>query len=859
MSTQRTVCLWIVLVVATQATTNAHAQLITGGESLIEKYNPFRQTDLSEPLTVLELSKRLDCIGEKMRNDGLVVIKRPDVFSQARMTHFRTDFENQMMKDLVTFHLVLSARINRLDAATTTQSTSLAASLAAPGTANVHTGGAGSASSSPSASSGLPPVPTLPSNGMVAPGTSATLDPNKNAFANVGVDLSNPLALVNSSTAAAMNLGVEPTVYLDEKKRFLDHLNQIRRINHGPDQNDSSGYGLYLLRMPVSITPGECTYHGHGAELAVTVEHEFPPDFLKSAFRNLVINDLVDQLGPVVYEVIRSGVLLKMEDLHKQQQLAKEFPTLLVRQKAELRNEIVAQTIAFKDRKPQRRRLFVYPLADFILHYPPTAKRMDRSTLDAVVQRLAVLLWAREKTGGDEDALKATRSGMKERTTRYLTGQNPTPVDYEHIADNVDDMLSKVAASGDKDQVLVDFLDQLFQTKQPDELELLRKISGPVARVMEAMDQTQEAIKQAENLGANLRLSLPSTRNPKVRYPVPPQEVLSVFLEENIYVIAEDVKKSLLTKVPRATDVRNYLRHSLYAAFDVMDGKPNSRGEALLNDIWLLSSICEAVAKRDFGKGGSLRKAFEDFVQRLKTVQTRIKDEKEQTTYPIVALCWAVAVDASLLDDALHEWIPKVFAANEVDLAVPEEMHFYVQDEALANGANTVFQEWVKYRWPLITFAVDPVAEQQNIADSFTLQRDLQLALSFAFATGQISFSQMNTFRRQIQQSSDTIALNRTVTGFTHGNDTFGFRFTPRFQNPPQQRTNIGVIASQLIGGGPGPDYGTRKSKLEPGMRELTVTVLAPSFMPTLRMQVLEQLVQAHRSGAPDFPHETHA
>jgi hypothetical protein len=69
--------------------------------------------------------------------------------------------------------------------------------------------------------------------------------------------------------------------------------------------------------MPVSITPGECTYQGHGAEVALTVEHEFPPDFLRSTIRNLIVNDLVDQLGPVVYEVIRSGALEKLETLHQ--------------------------------------------------------------------------------------------------------------------------------------------------------------------------------------------------------------------------------------------------------------------------------------------------------------------------------------------------------------------------------------------------------------------------------------------------------------------------------------------------------------------------------------------------------------
>src|SRR5208337_2915518 len=95
--------------------------------------------DPSVPLTVSELCKRLDCIAEQLRDDGLVVVKQPDVFSQARLTRFRNDFDNQMSTDLGNFHLVLAARINRLDAATTTQTTALSAALSAPGTTNMTT------------------------------------------------------------------------------------------------------------------------------------------------------------------------------------------------------------------------------------------------------------------------------------------------------------------------------------------------------------------------------------------------------------------------------------------------------------------------------------------------------------------------------------------------------------------------------------------------------------------------------------------------------------------------------------------------------------------------------------------------
>ena len=177
---------------------------------------------------------------------------------------------------------------------------------------------------------------------------------------------------------------------------------------------------------------------------------------------------------------------------------------------------------------------------------------------------------------------------------------------------------------------------------------------------------------------------------------------------------------------------------------------------------------------------------------------------------PIAPLCWAIAVDAALLDEALRRDAHRVFTAEGVPCEPLDDVHFYYPKTVPNDHGKAVFNDYVRRRWPIITFSLDPVTDQQNIADSFNLKRDLQLALSFAFATGQISFSQLNTFRRQIEQSSDTIALNRTVTAFVHGNDeqgyeSFSFRFTPRFQNPPNQRTNIGVIASQLIGGGPGP------------------------------------------------------
>ena len=214
---------------------SGQAQIIIGNDSLIDRFSAAFPIDLSRPLTVSEVCHRLDCISDELRDDGLIVLKQPDVFSQARMTRFRNDVDQQMSSDLANFHLVLSARINRLDAATTTQTTALGAALAAPGTTNVQAPAA-------DATKVLGTTNNLFSGGTSLFGTQPVL--GQGAFGNLGMATNNfnPITSTSAAAASALGLGVDPTVYLDEKKRFLEHLNQIRRISLGPDQNDSSRY-----------------------------------------------------------------------------------------------------------------------------------------------------------------------------------------------------------------------------------------------------------------------------------------------------------------------------------------------------------------------------------------------------------------------------------------------------------------------------------------------------------------------------------------------------------------------------------------------------------------------------------------
>ena len=113
-----------------------------------------------------------------------------------------------------------------------------------------------------------------------------------------------PYAIPNPPAKFGDAPGIESSIQIDEKKEFLEHEQQIRRVSLGDDTADSAGYGYNLLRLPVSIQPGRLTGMGYGAHLNVTVRHEFDADFTARTFRDLVVNDLVNLLTPLVYNLL---------------------------------------------------------------------------------------------------------------------------------------------------------------------------------------------------------------------------------------------------------------------------------------------------------------------------------------------------------------------------------------------------------------------------------------------------------------------------------------------------------------------------------------------------------------------------
>jgi hypothetical protein len=198
------------------------------------------------------------------------------------------------------------------------------------------------------------------------------------------------------------------------------------------------------------------------------------------------------------------------------------------------------------------------------------------------------------------------------------------------------------------------------------------------------------------------------------------------------------------------------------------------------------------------------------------------------------ALAWGIIVHATLLNQRLNDDIREASVARGAPISVPPNGLCLFPPEP-DQATRQIFNEYVRCRWPIHVFALDPVTQDENVADAFSRRREEQLAMALAFTSGKINASAMTRFDRRLEWDMATIALNRTAIGFSHNNDTFGWRFYPRFQTPPIK----GSIKTfgETVFGGPTTDQDIRDRQLEEGMRDCTAVVIMPSFVPFVTVQ----------------------
>jgi hypothetical protein len=196
-------------------------------------------------------------------------------------------------------------------------------------------------------------------------------------------------------------------------------------------------------------------------------------------------------------------------------------------------------------------------------------------------------------------------------------------------------------------------------------------------------------------------------------------------------------------------------------------------------------------------------------------------------------LAWGILVESALVDQRLREDIRE--SATSLGRPAPAVDHagpFYGPDPA--PEARAAFAEYVRTRWPIRVFALDPAVEEQNVDETYARRRELQIALALAAASGRLNAQALTRSTRRLETDLATVSLNRTITGFSHGGDTFGWRFHPRVQPPPTRGTLAAL--GETLRGGPTTDGDLAQRQLEPGMRECSAIVVMPSFVPHVRI-----------------------
>ena len=968
-----------------------------------------------------ELAHAIDRLEDTIDTYGSIVPKQPDIWGEARWTAHRADYERILAAELENFRFTLNAQMRTSDAAFLLNATTLSNVV-------VDTEREVGDDSTVLRIENEPVLAANPFSGTPQPdfARSATATPaGLPEFSTVV----NPL---NEATGTTVGLSVEPTVYLDQLSRYVKHLNQLRRINEGDDTNDFPGYALNLMRIPVSVLPGDKTRAGYGAEVTMTLRPELTPDLLPGTFRDLVINDLLDQLSVPVLKAIEqrvwenrrevpvhvaaalenekeiSDVSLKAidggvkkineitekvlggesSDAAKELELANAARQLLGGLRiataqigpdyGDLRgakltgcdsggpiaseSDRAARCIAAERRRDQVRAVTLYRetkrnelerffrlrgsdlqselsnglQAASVLNEVAEAKVRARFEANRGGSTVTPMVRAIKYQTELAKNLKAISSRANQEGTLAMPGllgaQKSAAAAYITRFDEASVLDAVPLANEAVTSVIADVRDRITKSE-------IESLTGAAAAAISAANATAADAASVAQLSYVSTLATNSTGTSQL--PVPPSQVRCVFGDELFETVAQTLaQNSLGSDQPHLFEVRTALGEELAAAYDMLEqlqgqgvdlwdlycgrgdlaaklhrlevpvtpllptrpmmGPPTpapiqtlpmpigsrtesgprpaihapirgsvvpvgfeTTGRGTGGDIVLApgETLVDPPAKatgpevcpelicpeepKCVTEVGTLRVDYYRRVNYGDRCRVRDDDDRLCNSRAILALAWAILVDSALLNERLVDDMRRVELSKQVPLlpggfgatcppgAAGFAVPFWGGDPS--PEAREIFSRYVAARWPIHVFALDPVTQEQNVQDALSRRRETQLALSVAFASGQITGENFTRFARQLDYELETIDLNRTVVGFSHGAETFGWRFTPRVQVPPPEG-NLAAAFRTAFRGGPDRDDDLRRRQLEPGARELLAIVIMPSFIRLARL-----------------------
>ena len=820
---------------------------------------------------VEELAANIDWLEHNIDRYGSIVAKTPDVWGEARLTKYRREVEEQLAKQVSAFKPTLNG------AAATRDLAMLAAAISFGEGASEE--GFGDLTTISIDQNGIQPQP-----------------PTLGKFGLIGGD----------DLFAYDTLELEPVTRLDQMRRYLDHLNELRRINEGDDAADAPGYSLNLIRIPVSVLPGTKTTHGHGAEITMTASMQLPDHLLADTYRDLVINDLVDQLSLPMTRFLNSdpvrvaGLLNAFNASENPDKAIAAFADLTAISPLIIDDVAVTEAIkqvlgengidhhsdlknfifddgkirlffdrynrpGFEDLQSQMRiyATYVRPVLAALqeLNRVPSAKVLDQVNgcpktpiqydCDRIIEANEILLGYGLQYDFNERGVYSLKFGSIDKARANLEELLKPLYQNDQTLFGNDNALNEHIKKGLKaksDAPLAPPQERITTTysldagdstkvpirnKQPTiaNVALAAPNAGPGGVIASdiashAVDlQGRDLLQGLTELTASLTTELkeaaatttiPTSLSRRSTLPYPPSELIEILGELGLgWLVLEAHEAFRVDAINRSVvhlvDVQAFLREELTSAYDML-----SRPELLC--VWEPEIASPTLAGLVRGhRHVELTHYRDNFMANL---PPGIQRE------PVAVLAWAVMVESVLLNERMNQAINKQLGAG---YCTPEMPTVFFGPHPSPEAIET-FNSFVAARWPLRVFTIDPVSTDQNISDTAAIARQMQFAAAFAVATGEARPAAGLNFARNIQRDFATVALNQTAVGFVHGNDTFGWRFQPRFQTPPVQNNGV-VIVRDLIIGGPTDNALRRQRRIEPGMRECVAVVLTPSFV----------------------------
>ncbi|KAA5547224.1 hypothetical protein FYK55_02145 [Roseiconus nitratireducens] len=777
--------------------------------------HPFRRhghpPETCEDDAVETLAANIDWLEHQIDHWGTIVAKSPDVWGEARLTKYRREIEEQ-----------LSAQVKNFDEGRLTGASFVRDQALLAAAIGIGTGGA----AAPEAQS------------LLGPSEANAIELNfvDNAALG-GFGLS-----TEETTLFGDALKLEQTAVLDQHKRYLEHLSELRRINEGDDASDAPGYSINLVRLPVSVLPGSHSRHGYGAEITVTANMHLEDDLLPSLFRDLVVNDLVDHLALPLTRFLNT-------DPRQLDQLFRQFESK-ERLINDLNREISQNGVLVTDRETLIE-LIEYATPDKIdlsrLRFVSLTKerlalvgKVREQDLVEFKRELEALVWLFDQLQNQADAIVSQKRKQIDAlgNSKPKTNQTQDKGPKESTATGLEMRLQVQAA--EKELALWSQVRSNLADAQQSISKRFEGIDGDIRQLEQLVTSIQQLGARLDQLVSGVSLSTSLTR--RSRLPVPPTQLTELYGFESLGHLALESHRAFRNdlvnrEVVHLTDVQAFLREEIQAAYELVSRPAmrafwdpelvTSESELILGDHGMFDpvSVAEAMPATSLVDLVRLRRTDQIDARRDAVLSQLGGELQHRATGTFV---WGIYVLSRLLNERLIEDMRRYQITEIGGVEDGGWLTFYGPDPS--PQARELFSAYVSARWPLRVFTIDPVVTEQNIADSASIYRQMQFAAAIAVASGEMSANGAMQFVRQLQRDMATIDVNRTIVGFVHGEDTFGWRFYPRFQTAPVQNNAV-TLVRDLIGGGPTDRQLMRQRELEPGMRECVAVILAPSFI----------------------------